>query len=558
MKAIFLHMIDGLVKFSVHDKRARSTAIDSHLSNLQLRLPSISNHPGNLLSILFALVLLNASLVFAKPPEFTNCPTSPITNSHCKAFTYRFVAVDPDGDSVRYELSSGPGYIDSIYGIWAWRDATEENVGQKLAITVRAVTARGKAKCTADIEVTNQSPTLIAGCSITDTVLFGMVSRQNFNHTDDCGSSRYRIVSKTAGINGRFEIDSIHGNVSIEPGRADLLLKQPLAFTIIITDEAGASDSCSYFVHLLPRAPLSVSFGEVTRSYTLNKQTMTVPILISAHDSVSEIGGFDLRISFPSQYVSLDTIVRGALYDSCKWDYFTFRKYPLYNSPSTGDSILRIVGLKKVYYPDRGPRCPNPTSDPISIATLTFSAPECIFGTDWSAVPIRFFWESCEDNTISPADLSQLYIGANVFDAEEFAGGSSQRYITDQTVGFPTVTGPQSECLLDTIIHREGMQPTIDFYNQSLFYFDNSCIDVTGDINVNGIQYELADLVMFIDYFRAGLSAFGWHKMGSTVVSDINRDGIPLTIADLILMGEIVYGDTELTTSGQPKQEGGK
>jgi hypothetical protein len=54
-----------------------------------------------------------------------------------------------------------------------------------------------------------------------------------------------------------------------------------------------------------------------------------------------------------------------------------------------------------------------------------------------------------------------------------------------------------------------------------------------GDINCNGKSYEMADYVMYVNYFIRGLSAFGDHPAASIARSDVNGDGKVLTVADL-------------------------
>ncbi|UCD93623.1 MAG: T9SS type A sorting domain-containing protein, partial [Candidatus Zixiibacteriota bacterium] len=68
-------------------------------------------------------------------------------------------------------------------------------------------------------------------------------------------------------------------------------------------------------------------------------------------------------------------------------------------------------------------------------------------------------------------------------------------------------------------------------------------IDVRGDINLNGVANEIADAVMFTNYFVYNLTAFGDHVEGSIAASDVNADGIPLTVADLVYMVRIITAD---------------
>ncbi|MBU0983925.1 MAG: T9SS type A sorting domain-containing protein, partial [candidate division Zixibacteria bacterium] len=67
-------------------------------------------------------------------------------------------------------------------------------------------------------------------------------------------------------------------------------------------------------------------------------------------------------------------------------------------------------------------------------------------------------------------------------------------------------------------------------------------IDARGDINLNGLPYEIADAVMFTAYFIKGLGAFEYIE-GSIAASDVTADGIPLTVGDLVYLIRVIVGD---------------
>jgi hypothetical protein len=54
---------------------------------------------------------------------------------------------------------------------------------------------------------------------------------------------------------------------------------------------------------------------------------------------------------------------------------------------------------------------------------------------------------------------------------------------------------------------------------------------------------EIADAVMFTNYFISGLSAFGSHVEASTAASDVNADGLALSVADLVHLVRVIVGD---------------
>ncbi len=64
-----------------------------------------------------------------------------------------------------------------------------------------------------------------------------------------------------------------------------------------------------------------------------------------------------------------------------------------------------------------------------------------------------------------------------------------------------------------------------------------------GDINCNGIAHEIADAMLYIDYFTDGLEVFDDHPVCSIEGSDVNADGNSLTVADLVHLIRILIGD---------------
>jgi hypothetical protein len=83
----------------------------------------------------------------------------------------------------------------------------------------------------------------------------------------------------------------------------------------------------------------------------------------------------------------------------------------------------------------------------------------------------------------------------------------------------------------------------VDFCNGGVDIVCADSIDARGDINVNGVSNEIADAVMFTNYFISGLSAFGNHVEASIAASDVNADGIALSVADLVYLTRIIIGD---------------
>jgi hypothetical protein len=156
-------------------------------------------------------------------------------------------------------------------------------------------------------------------------------------------------------------------------------------------------------------------------------------------------------------------------------------------------------------------------------------------------VPIRFFWIDCGDNTVSNAAGDKLYISDKVYDYVLYGDPFNSDPVNDGFVGFPTYQGAQEYCL-DGFGDKPPPERAVDFQNGGIDIICADSIDARGDINLNGLAYEIADAVMFTNYFIDGFSAFTYID-GSTAASDTNADGVPLTVADLVYLIRVVVGD---------------
>ncbi len=63
-----------------------------------------------------------------------------------------------------------------------------------------------------------------------------------------------------------------------------------------------------------------------------------------------------------------------------------------------------------------------------------------------------------------------------------------------------------------------------------------------GDINLNGLRNEIADAVLYTNYFVHGPGVFN-SVDSQTTESDVNGDGTPLTLGDLVYQIRIIVGN---------------
>ena len=264
--------------------------------------------------------------------------------------------------------------------------------------------------------------------------------------------------------------------------------------------------------------------------------TATVSVLMQNPDldkvpPYDPIGGFDFLISYDPTALTALKAEAGELVDT-EFEYFTYRLDPLCAGGGCPTGMIQVVGMRESN--DGVINTAPPVTGPGELVKLFFRVSEDLtLGCQF--VPIRFFWRDCSDNTLSDESGNILYLGLHVYDFE----GTE---ITDPTeYGY---SGPMDYCYeVVSVDPFKAPLGAILFQNGGIKIICPDDIDDRGDINLNGIRNEVADAVVFTNYFIYGLGAFTINIAGQTAASDVNADGRPLSVADLVYLIRIIVGD---------------
>ncbi len=257
-----------------------------------------------------------------------------------------------------------------------------------------------------------------------------------------------------------------------------------------------------------------------------------------------KLGGFDLRFSYDASALTFQTADPGQFLVDCGWEYFTYRNRGTTND-SSGFGIISIFALAETNNgPGNHPDCFN-TEESISnkLAVLNFlvtndRAFECEFA------PIQFLWDRCRDNTISGIFNKNIYLSKNIYN---FIDSRTIDYSNNIAADFqlPSYYGASSICD-SQIIDRYQQDPlrNIDLVNGGID-IGGACFvqNARGDINLNEIAYEIADAVLYSNYFVYGESVFTGLLDSHIVASDVNADSLTLTVADLVYLIRVLVGD---------------
>lgn len=266
---------------------------------------------------------------------------------------------------------------------------------------------------------------------------------------------------------------------------------------------------------------------------------------ISYSDGVKEIGAFDFLIEYDPSALTPVGASEGDIYEALAWEYFTYR-FGTSGICASGcpSGKMRIIGIAETN---------NGANHPLGFALTpgaTFASIQFLVSNDRTLecqfAPIRFCWYDCGDNGLASPSGDTLFASCRVYD---YPGTGSQgpsldrADITTANSALPTLTGLPGDCIVDPEPGKPPVLRDVNFLNGGISIICADSIDARGDINLNGLPYEISDEVMFTEYFISGLSAFGDHIDGSIAASEVNNDGVPLTVADLVFLLRVIVGD---------------
>jgi Dockerin type I domain len=202
--------------------------------------PNSSESNPDAPQICFDIVISN------DPPAITNCPESPVMQSHSVPYIYVFEASDPDPEDImHWQLVAGEGTINEFSGEYTF-DPAELGL---VSVAVRVTDDFGESDtCAFDIEVTNGAPT-IANCP--DYIIWGHCDMfyYQFEATDpDPGEPLVWTLNSPEGMINPASGEYIFDPVMYEPGSYTV--------EVVVTDSYGADDLCVFSLDITNEAPV--------------------------------------------------------------------------------------------------------------------------------------------------------------------------------------------------------------------------------------------------------------------------------------------------------------
>jgi len=485
-------------------------------------------------------------------PTITNCPQD-ATIHWGQLYTVDLDASDPDEDqTLTFSLCPGapPSVtINATTGQVSFASTADDICDPAICVIVEDECAAADT-CEFNVCVYNDPPVIT--CPGDQVICYGYPFEGQVSATDpDQGPYQFfYLVSGPTGV----MVDANTGAITWPdptPGAWEIC--------VLVTDSAATCDPCS---------PANAD----TCCFVVNVVSLDL-VIEKVHDQIQgqytevsidfmnqggnwPIGGFDVLIQYDNSALAFQKATPGKFFTDCAWEYFTYRFGPSGNcgAGACPSGVLRIVAMAESTggnladhpdcYTNDGVADPGPgstTSTQLAVMTFLVSNDRTL---ECQYVPIRFVWYDCGDNSLSNVRGDTLFISNHVYD---YGGdtGDPPAVIWNEITGldnaFPTVTGAVSPAC--DISDKFELVRCANFYNGGIDVICADSIDAPGDINLNGISYEIADAVMLTNYFITGLAAFGGHIEGSIAASDVNRDGVPLSVADLVYIIRVVVGD---------------
>ena len=266
-------------------------------------------------------------------------------------------------------------------------------------------------------------------------------------------------------------------------------------------------------------------------------------VSITLEDYPLEMGGFDFLIGYDASALAFVEAQIGDILEDCGWEYFSYRHGVM---GTCGDAcpkgLMRIIAMAETADGPSHPSCYGPPdTEPHELAAMRFFVSNDR-NLNGQYVPIYFFWDDCGDNAISSVDGETLYIDRGIYDFQEnliWSENDDDEYPEDSRIPF---VGAPDYCL-NTDPDKPSPYRFIDFINGGIDIIPSDSIDARGDVNLNGVPYEIADAVAFTNYFVYGQSAFTVNPAGQIAATEINGDGIVLTVADLVYLIRVILGN---------------
>jgi hypothetical protein len=366
-----------------------------------------------------------------------------------------------------------------------------------------------------------QPPVVTANTS-SDTIKFYVDQNKCFSVTGTDPDHFVDTLKKVEGP-GTFStvvgIPPIQNNFCWTPTASDTLTIHRVVFRMI--DNCGfAEDTVWIIVKPAPTETCLIHMDIAQIEPGVNPgEIICLPVKLSTSQTIA---GFKLLLEWDPTVLTLLAIERGDCIDDIDfwfgknsphymWEKFYYEQLP---STEVHKTKVKLVGLCDLPDGYQGyPILPN-APDTCTIACLRFQVKNDATLKEFK-LPVRFEWD------------------AGTYDENTFSDPTGMIwYVSADPLQFP----------YDTSGPNVSIEKVVCFTDGGIRVRDDG-INWIGDINVNEYPYEIADAVLFSNYFINGIDVFMtdpyWRDIQINA-TDVNWDGYTLTISDLVYLIRII------------------
>ncbi len=470
-------------------------------------------------------------------PVFEVCPDDAII-TQCDKALYSVRAVDPQSMNavgITLEVASGPGEMRYRDKFWYY-SPSDADIGQTYEVEIIAryghLVTEGDQTCRFSVTIEENVPGMspmdfVCGDSL--VIPAAILSNYRFRaFGEDCQKLTMTIVDVSPPFTGlinlrgrrRVPFDTETHQLQLLPDSLDI----GQTFHIRIEGVSPMETyTCELYVTVEEPQPYSVRIETLEDA----PQGQHAYLDVVLEEASIPMGRFSFVVAYNPSALAAMSASPGRIIEQCNWELFEYRFTPY------GSGQLRITGRAEYGGYNFNPTCFLPDSLPATLFTIDFMVTnDRTFECD--SLPIQFYWGRCGDNMIQSKEGRDLFISKDVYDAEE--------NLLPLVDSLPSFSGVPDDCFEDK---RDRIHPLIDFQHGGIHI---ACDTIGwcsgGDLNRNRVPFELADAVLYSNYFVRGLSVF--HDTTCLAErSDVNQDGTPLSIEDLQYLIQIIVGDAE-------------
>jgi len=248
------------------------------------------------------------------------------------------------------------------------------------------------------------------------------------------------------------------------------------------------------------------------------------------------IGSFSFLINYDDSLLDFLSVQPGEILKEQGWEIF-FLQLSAACTLRGGCHLfgpVLIKGLAESKYEDGHPALTHKNTGEWLVLKFKVKDDCTLSG---QVLPVSWFWGNCNDNTLTNFPGNRVWVVDSLI--------NTVGHPIDLKTAFSTDV---SNC--DTLAFagkKVRAERAVTFVNGGIGIANpDGCRNDRGDLNLNGLQYEIADYALYNYYFFYGDSVLftdPTQRQAQIAASDVNGDDRTLRVADLVYLARVIMGE---------------